>query len=210
MAFDRRWRRSVASFTAFTLAGGCMVPAWAAPAGGRVVAGDASIAQSGTATTIRQSTDRVAIDWQSFGIAANESVRFLQPSSSSIALNRILGQDPSVILGSLSANGQVFLLNPNGVLFGRGAQVDVGGLVASTLNLTNENFMAGRYAFDRAGATGGVVNQGGIRAGSFDERIEDLAGEVGGVPAGEASSLSGAGRARRGDDIGLAHGWLRE
>lgn len=164
MAFDHRLRCSIASFTAFTLVGGCMVPAWAAPTGGQVVAGQATISQSGTTTTINQATDRAAIHWQSFGIGANESVRFNQPSASSIALNRILGQDPSVILGSLSANGQVFILNPNGVLFGQGARVDVGGLVASTLNLTNENFLAGRYAFAREGAAGSVVNQGEIRA----------------------------------------------
>jgi filamentous hemagglutinin family protein len=69
--------------------------------------------------TVDQSTQNVSIDWQTFNIEANESVRFNQPSVNSIALNRVLGQDPSQILGNLPANGQVFILNPNGVLFGK-------------------------------------------------------------------------------------------
>ena len=89
---------------------------------------------------------------------------FNQPSSQAIALNRILGQDPSTILGNLSANGQVFLLNPNGVLFGAGAQVDVGGIVASTLSLSNDDFLAGRYTFAGEPSGAGVVNRGTIEA----------------------------------------------
>ena len=73
----------------------------------------------------------------------------MQPNSSSVALNRVLGPDPSSILGSLSANGKVFLVNPNGILFGKGAQVNVGGLVASTLGITDSDFMAGNYKFCR-------------------------------------------------------------
>ena len=123
----------------------------------------AAISQSGTAVTIDQSSSRLAIDWQRFDIGADESVTFIQPSSQAIALNRILGQDPSTILGNLSANGQVFLLNPNGVLFGAGAQVDVGGIVASTLSLSNDDFLAGRYTLAGEGS-GGVVNRGMIDA----------------------------------------------
>src|SRR6185436_7656013 len=102
-----------------------------------------------SAVTIDQSSARLAINWLSFDIASHESVTFNQPSSQAIALNRILGQDPSTILGNLSANGQVFLLNPNGVLFGAGAQVDVGGIVASTLGLSDQDFMAGHYIFGK-------------------------------------------------------------
>jgi len=97
------------------------IAAHAAPAGGAVAAGGATIATTGTVTTITQTTARTAINWQSFGIAAGESVNFVQPGSSSVALNRVLGPNPSAILGNLSANGQVFLVNPNGVLFGNGA-----------------------------------------------------------------------------------------
>src|SRR5258705_9719283 len=134
--------RPIARAVAFALLAG-IVPAWAGPTGEQVVAGQASVSRAGTNTLITQGTDRAAINWLTFDIGATESVRFAQPSASSIALNRVLGQNATEILGSLSANGQVFILNPNGVLFGKGAQVDVGGLAASTLSLSNEDFMAG-------------------------------------------------------------------
>ncbi|MBL8542044.1 MAG: filamentous hemagglutinin N-terminal domain-containing protein, partial [Betaproteobacteria bacterium] len=98
---------------------------YALPTGAEVASGSGAVSQSGNALTVQQTSPRLAINWQSFGIGAGESVVFRQPDASSIALNRVLGQDPSLILGSLSANGQVFVLNPNGVLFGPGAQVDV-------------------------------------------------------------------------------------
>ena len=136
---------------------------YALPAGGAVAAGAAVIANTAITTTITQSTQNAAINWQSFGIAAGQTVQFLQPNSSSVALNRVLGPNPSAIYGNLSANGQVFLINPNGVLFGSGASVNVGGLVASTLNITDANFMAGKYIFSNTGS-GTVVNQGAINA----------------------------------------------
>ncbi len=136
---------------------------YALPTGGAVAAGAAGIASTANTTTITQTTQNVAINWQSFGIAAGQAVQFLQPNSSSVALNRVLGANPSAILGNLSANGQVFLVNPGGVLFGSGASVNVGGLVASTLNITDANFMAGRYIFSNPG-NGTVVNQGSINA----------------------------------------------
>ena len=140
--------------------------AYAIPQGGEVTAGQGDINQNGSNMTITQTTDKLALDWQSFNIGQNESVHFNQPSFSSIALNRILGNDPSQIFGRLSANGQVFLTNPNGVLFGRTAQVDVGGLVASTLHLSDSDFLAGRYVFQHHnGSTGSVINQGNIMAG---------------------------------------------
>ena len=141
----------------------CAVPAYANPTGGAVTAGSASIAGGAGNMTINQTTQNVAINWQSFGINAGESVQFVQPGSTSVALNRVVGSDPSNIFGSLSSNGKVFLLNPNGVLFGQGASVNVGGLVASTLALSDANLMSGNYTFSGAG-TGSVVNQGTINA----------------------------------------------
>ena len=139
------------------------VEAYALPAGGVVAAGGASISSGAGSTAINQSTSSAAINWQSFNIAAGESVQFVQPNSSSVTLNRVLGADPSSIMGNLTANGKVFLVNPNGVLFGKGAQVNVGGLVASTLNVTDTDFMAGNYRF--AGASNrAVLNQGSINA----------------------------------------------
>ena len=90
----------------------------------------------------------MAIDWQSFSIGKGNTVNFVQPSASAVALNRVLGSDVSVIQGALNANGQVFLINPNGVLFSPSAQVNVGSLVASTLSISNADFMAGNYRFE--------------------------------------------------------------
>ncbi|CAJ0809556.1 hypothetical protein LMG19083_04962 [Ralstonia psammae] len=140
-------------------------PVLAAPAGGVVTSGAGSIGQNGATTTITQTTPRLAVDWSRFNIQPGESVNFIQPGTGAIALNRVTGNEASSILGTLSANGTVFLLNPNGVLFGAGAQVNVGGLVASTLNLSNTDFEAGRYAFS-GGSTAGVINQGAIRVPS--------------------------------------------
>ena len=134
----------------------------ATPGEGTVTAGAGSINTNGSTTTINQTSDKLALNWQSFNIGPGETVRFVQPGSASIALNRVIGSDPSAIYGTLSANGKVFLINPNGVLFGSTAQVNVGGLVASTLNLSNGDFLSGDYTF--SGNSGSVINQGSIRA----------------------------------------------
>lgn len=136
---------------------------YASPTDGTVSAGSASITGGPGSTTITQSSQNAVINWQSFSIGAGESVQFVQPNSSSVALNRVIGPDPSVILGSLSANGKVFLLNANGILFGKGAQVNVGGLVASTLSLSDSDFMAGKYKFSGS-SQGTILNQGSINA----------------------------------------------
>ncbi|WP_411883176.1 YDG domain-containing protein [Polaromonas sp. YR568] len=129
-----------------------------------VVSGAGTVATSGQITTINQATQKLAIDWTSLSTRANEALVFNQPNAQAIALNRITGSSPSELLGSLTANGQIFILNPNGVLFGAGSQVNVGGLVASTLNLSNADFEAGNYKFSGSGA-GSVVNQGTLNAG---------------------------------------------
>ncbi len=125
-----------------------------------VVGGAGTVATTGLATTINQTSQRLAIDWTQLSTAANEALRFNQPNAQAIALNRIIGSSPSLFLGSLTANGQVFILNPNGILFGAGSQVNVGGIVASTLSMSNTSFMAGSNTFTNSGGTGSVVNQG--------------------------------------------------
>lgn len=141
------------------------LPAAAAPEGGTVRAGNATIQQNGAQTRIDQSSQRAVIDWRAFGVGAAEQVLFVQPSAQSATLNRVTGEQLSVILGRIDANGQVFLVNPNGVVFGRGAQVNVGGLVASTANVGNADFMAGRLEFREPGRAGaGILNQGQITA----------------------------------------------
>ncbi|HCY16337.1 MAG: hypothetical protein A2Z93_08425 [Curvibacter sp. GWA2_64_110] len=133
------------------------------PTGGNVVAGSGSIAIAGSTMTVTQSTARLAIDWQSFSIGAGNTVQFVQPSTSAVALNRVIGSDVSVIQGALKANGQVFLLNPNGILFSPTAQVDVGGIVASTLAMSNADFLAGNYTFAGTNSNA-IINQGNITA----------------------------------------------
>ncbi len=139
-------------------------PATTLPTGGQVVAGQASVATSGATMNIQQASDKAILNWQSFSIGSGAAVNFIQPGAGSVALNRVLGSDPSQIYGRLSANGQVFLVNPSGVLFGPGARVDVGGLVAGVMNIRNEDFLSGNYRFTRDGATASVVNRGEINA----------------------------------------------
>ena len=137
-------------------------PALAASAANALVsAGSGKVVTQGATTTVTQTSQRLAIDWLNLSTTANEALVFKQPNAQAIALNRITGSSPSNLLGSLTANGQVFILNPNGVLFGAGAQVNVGSLVASTLRLDNTNFMAGNYQF-AGDANGSVINQGTI------------------------------------------------
>ena len=155
----RRWLAATTALAGWLSLG---TAAHALPAGGSVSAGDASIGAGPGSLTINQTTQNAAIDWQSFDIGAGESVVFVQPNSDSVALNRVLGPDGTTILGALSANGKVFIINPNGVLFGAGSQVNVAGLVASTLGLSDADFMKGDYRF--SGSGGAVLSQGHINA----------------------------------------------
>jgi len=136
--------------------------ALAMPQGGEVTSGGATISQNTSSMTVTQRTPSLSINWARFSIGSTESVTFAQPGASSIALNRVLGRDPSEIFGTLKSNGQVWLLNPNGVLFGPQSQVNVGGMVASTLELSDSDFLAGKRSF--SGAGGSVINQGSLTA----------------------------------------------
>jgi filamentous hemagglutinin family protein len=136
------------------------------PSGPTVTAGQASISGLGTAqVTIHQQTQQAIIHWNQFNIGQHELTRFIQPSSSSIALNRIFDVNPSQIFGRLEANGSLILLNPNGILFGPNAQVNVNGLIASSLNLSNEQFLAGQYLFQGQIGNGLIKNEGQIHGG---------------------------------------------
>ena len=139
----------------------------ALPSGGQVAAGQVSFAASGGPAApllqVTQSSDRAIVNWQSFDVGKDATVRFVQPSASSAILNRVVGADPTRIYGQLASNGQVFLVNPQGVYFGPTARADVGALVASTLSISDGDFLAGRLNFRRDGAVGSVVNEGQIR-----------------------------------------------
>ncbi|NBD19343.1 filamentous hemagglutinin N-terminal domain-containing protein [Aquabacterium fontiphilum] len=132
------------------------------PSGGQIVQGSGSIGVVGNTMTVTQDTARMVANWQGFNIGAGQTVRFVQPSASAVALNRVLGGDVSVIQGALRANGQVFLLNPNGVLFSPTAQVDTAGLLASTLAMSDTDFMAARHRL-QGDSTAAVVNEGQIQ-----------------------------------------------
>lgn len=138
----------------------------ALPNGGDIVSGTGTISQTAQDMVIQQNTQQLITNWQGFSIGSAESVTFNQPSSSAVALNRVIGVDPSVILGKLSANGQVFLTNPSGVVFGAGSVVDVHGLLATTYNISDANFLNGNYQFtqDPNLPLASVINNGTINA----------------------------------------------
>ena len=153
-------RRQIAVIAAIA----CVFAAGQAQANGTdptVVEGQASFSTQGNTLSITNSPGAI-IHWQGFSIDANEITRFVQQSAASSVLNRVIGPDPSVILGTLTSNGRVFLINPSGILVGQGARIDVVGLVASTLNLSNQDFLAGRLNFSSNPLAGTVENQGSI------------------------------------------------
>ena len=133
----------------------------ARPLGGSVTAGAATIANTATTTTITQTTQRAAINWNSFNVGAKQTVDFVQPSSNAVALNRVVGPNPSQIAGRIDANGQVILINQDGVTFYKGAQVNTAGLVVSAAGMTDKNFMAGRMVFDQAAHPGARIDNAG-------------------------------------------------
>jgi filamentous hemagglutinin family protein len=130
-----------------------------------VVAGSATFQSTANALTVTN-TNGTVINWKSFSIGSGEITRFIQSNAASQVLNRVTGGNPSLILGALQSNGRVFLINQNGVAFGPGAQVDVGGLVVSSLGLSNADFAAGRLNFTQQEGAGSVINQGVIRTAS--------------------------------------------
>jgi filamentous hemagglutinin family protein len=139
--------------------------ALANPTGGVTIRGTPATITNPAANVLNIQTysPQTIINWRSFSISAGELTRFMQPSATSAVLNRVAaGASPSSILGTLESNGRVFLINPNGILFGAGAKVDVGGLVASSLNLSNSDFLAKRMHFTGGQGAGAVINQGNI------------------------------------------------
>jgi filamentous hemagglutinin family protein len=139
--------------------------AQANPDGAQVVSGQVSIDTATPGVTTITNSPNAIINWQNFSIGQNELTQFIQQNSQSAVLNRIIGQNPSEILGQLTSNGKVFLINPNGVVFGPNSMVDTQGLVASSLNLSDQDFLSGNYHFMAGASAGSIVNEGIIRAG---------------------------------------------
>ncbi|WP_028103666.1 YDG domain-containing protein [Pseudoduganella violaceinigra] len=168
-------------------------PPNALPTGMQLVAGQAGVNVQGNSMTVSQATQQAIMNWQGFNIGADAQVRFNQPNASAVALNRVVDGEASAIFGKLSSNGKVFLVNPQGVLFGAGAQVNVGGLVASSLGISDQSFLSGSYSFSGKG-TGAVRNEGSINAG-------------GGVVALLAPAVSNSGSiTAQGGSVALAAG----
>lgn len=195
---ERRWRQKAKKvlWTSVAAAGlllGTCGYSLANPAGGTVTSGTATINGEGTAAvTVTQTTDKTAINWTSFGIGSGESVTFVQPGTNSIALNRVTGTDASAIYGTLSSNGKVYLINPNGILFSRTAQVNVGGIVASTLDISDSDFLSGNYSF--SGSGGSVVNNGTITAsdGGYVVFLGNTVNNTGTITANSGTAALGA------------------
>ncbi|MBN1363236.1 MAG: filamentous hemagglutinin N-terminal domain-containing protein [Syntrophaceae bacterium] len=180
------------SGTAFAIEPGAL------PTGGKITSGKGSIATVGKQMTVNQSTDKMIANWKTFNIGARAGVVFKQPDADSAALNRITDQKPSQILGTLSANGKVYLINPSGIVFGKGSQVNVGGLVASSLKMADKDFLAGKNKFYNAGFAedaGSVVNQGTINAktGGIVALIAPKVTNEGTITANDGSVILAAG-----------------
>tara|TARA_Y100000780_G_scaffold211112_2_gene209913 strand:- start:100832 stop:104425 length:3594 start_codon:yes stop_codon:yes gene_type:complete len=164
-------RKHIVGFPAALAAGACFAalisatPAHANPQGGVVVSGAATFSDNGSKLDIHQTTNRALIDWRSFDIAAGEHTQFHQPSANAVAVNRISDINPSTIAGTLSANGNLVLINPNGMMFTSTAVVDVNGIVATTADIDTAAFEAGSMFFDKTGNRDAkIINNGLITA----------------------------------------------
>lgn len=160
---SRQLKSAFAAWAAGLYIIGTGATAYALPESGQVAAGQAAITTAGSTMTIAQQTAQAIINWQNFGIGSGEAVHINQPNSQAMLLNRVIGSNPSEIFGQLTANGQVILVNPNGVFFRPGSSVDVGGLTASTLNIANEDFLKGQLRF-AGDSQNSVINAGSITA----------------------------------------------
>jgi len=147
------------------------------PQGGNIAAGQAQINQAGNVMNIDQSTQKAIINWSEFNVGQDATVNFNQPNASAATLNRVLDSNPSQIFGRIVAPGQVILINPNGAYFAPSASVDVGGLIATTHELADKDFLQGNYQFKRNGAKGQIINEGELKA-KLDGYIALMAPEV--------------------------------
>ncbi len=150
------------------------LPPGARPAGGQVVAGQAGITQSANQTTIVQTSQNAAVNWQSYNVGSGQTVRYVDPSSRSVTLNRVVGPNPSEVAGRITSNGTVIIVNQAGLLFAAGAQIDTAGLVVSAAGISNSNLMAGKLVFDQAAKPGATIEN----RGTFTIKDQGLAALV--------------------------------
>jgi filamentous hemagglutinin family protein len=171
------------------------ISALANPTGPAVVSGTASFAANGSTLTVTAAPNTI-VNWQTFSIGAGETTQFVQQSALSAVLNRVTTQNPSTILGALQSNGRVFLVNPSGILFAQGSRVDTAGLVASSLAMSDADFLAGRLRFAANGTAGPVLNDGTITTAGANAPVYLIGAAVvnGGVitsPGGEVVLAAG-------------------
>ncbi|WP_172593957.1 YDG domain-containing protein [Candidatus Rickettsiella viridis] len=172
-----------------------MMNAQSAPIGAQVTAGTGSISQSGNTTTINQQSQNLSLNWNQFDIAPKETVNFAQPGRNAIAVNRVLGSNQaSQIQGHLNANGQVWLINPNGVVFGKNSTVNVGGLLASTLDIADSELNKSQRQFSGSG-TGSIINKGNIQAakGGYVAMIANIVSNQGRITTPQGTTALAAG-----------------
>ncbi|MBU3641713.1 S-layer family protein [Polynucleobacter sp. Fuers-14] len=151
----------------------------ALPTGGQVVAGSATIATAGNTMNINQSSQRAVINWNSFDVGSKATVNFNQPNAQASTLNYVNGASKSMINGAVNANGQVVFVNNNGVVFGKGAEVNVGGMVATTMNISATEFMSGKDTqVYEGGTTGKIINKGHITGNNINSYIALMAPQV--------------------------------
>src|SRR5436190_934394 len=173
-------------------------PAMAGPEGGTVVGGAATISGQGSSHVIvNQSSQNAIVNWNTFNVGAGERAQFIQPSTSAATLNRVTGGlGPSQILGTIDANGRVFLVNRDGIIFGAGAVINTAGFLATTADIKNDDFMAGRYNFSIPGRPdASIVNSGTITAtsGGFAALVAPGVRNSGTITANLGSVTLGAG-----------------
>ncbi|RZF28406.1 filamentous hemagglutinin N-terminal domain-containing protein [Paraburkholderia sp. UYCP14C] len=189
---------TIAGAVAALFAASYMPIALANPTGAQVAAGTVSINSPGAGQMqITQGSPNAIVNWNTFSIGSGEAVRISQPSASSALLNRVMGNDPSVIAGRLQANGKVFLVNPAGVIFAPGSSVNVGSMVASTLNISNADFLAGNFHF--VGASPAAVSNAGSLTAAAGGTIALLGGTV--SNSGTVSAKLGTVALGAGNDI---------
>ena len=170
--------------------------AWAGPVDGTVVNGQVAIRQAAPGSTHITASNGAIINWKQFSIGTSESVQFFQPSAASAVLNRVTGPGASLLNGALKANGQVFLINPSGIVVGGGARIDTNSFIASTLDISDADFLAGKLRFLAATGAGGIRNDGMITAGPGG-RIALIAPDIqntGIIRAPDGNILLAAGR----------------
>ena len=161
------------------------------PSNPEILAGDIQVNTNATGMIITQASQRAVLEYQQFNIGSSEKVQFVQPSSNSLTLNKVSGPDASTIAGQLSANGHIYLVNPNGVFFTPTAQVDLSGLVVTTLDITTEDFIDGDFELLMPGP-GKIENQGRIEANQLLAFVAPLIENSGQLMSNEQLTLINA------------------